>query len=246
MLGWWGKILFVVSVNLIKLFARMFFKLRVEGLKEFPRTGGLLVACNHVSHLDPPLIGVTIPRLNFMMAKKELFKVKFLEWFMTTVGTILVDRTKGKQALEEAIVRLKQGACITVFPEGTRSTNGRLMKGKAGIVLMAIHSGSAIMPTAIIGSDMAMTKGSKGIKPVAIKIIYSEPYYIDYNGDPYNVPKDFLRRECYRVMQAIEDLLPEHMKTEPENKQKWYGAFVDAEIPDSENENPAEQAGVEN
>jgi len=219
---------FVISVFLIRNFAKFFFRLKVDGLEEFPRKGGLLVASNHVSHLDPPLIGVTIPRVNFMMAKKELFKVRFLEWFMLNVGTILVDRSRGKLALEEAITRLKNGACITVFPEGTRSEDGRLMKGKAGIVLMAIHTGSAIMPSAIIGSDKAMTKGSKGIRRVPIKIIYSEPYFIDYSGDPFNVPKDFLRRECYRVMQAIDDLLPEHMKMEQENKQKWYGTLIES------------------
>lgn len=245
-MSWWAKILVVVSVVLIRGFANIYFRLKVEGLKGFPRKGPLLVACNHVSHLDPPLIGVTIPRYNFMMAKKELYKTKFLEWFMQTVGTILVDRSKGKQALEEAIRRLGTGDCITVFPEGTRSEDGRLMQGKVGIVLMAIRTGCPILPAAITGSEKAMTKGSKGFKSVPIRVIYGKPYQISYDGDPHNIPRETLARERCRVMQAIEDLLPEHMHMDPEKKQKWYGKLPNSDPTINEGESQVGQTNLEN
>lgn len=199
------------------------FKLKVEGGRLVPRKGALLLASNHVSHLDPPLLGISCPRLVRHMAKKELFGVGILRWYMTNIGTIMVDRGNGRQALLDAVDALKQGDCVVIFPEGTRSTTGIMQQGRSGAVIIAIQSGCAIQPVAMIGSEKAMTKGSKKIKSVPVTVRYGEAYTIDYSGDRENIPKDVIRTETRVLMERIEALLPDHMRPSATEKEAWYG-----------------------
>lgn len=205
------------------------FRLRMENRDRVPRKGGVLVASNHVSHLDPPLVGISVPRFVQHMAKKELFKVPLLTFAMMQIKTILVHRGKGKQALLDAMDYIKQGSCVVIFPEGTRSKSGRLMKGHSGAIVIAIRTGCDIVPAAIMGSEKAMTKGSILIKPVKVVVRFGEPYKIEYSGDIEKIPRDVLERETYRMMEKIEELLPENMKAEPELKAEWYANVHEAE-----------------
>jgi 1-acyl-sn-glycerol-3-phosphate acyltransferase len=221
-LSCWGKVTYNISKAALWTAAKLLFRIRFEGRQNIPRKGGVLVASNHVSHLDPPLVGTGIPRYMFNMAKKELFKIKPLLRFMKLVGTIMVDRGRGQQALEDAVDYLNRGACVVIFPEGTRSETGRLGRGRTGAIVIAVKTDCQIVPAVIVGSEKALTKGSKWIKCVPVTIRYGKPYQIDYQGDVDDIPRDFLRRECKRMMDKIEELLPEHMKPLPESKTKWY------------------------
>lgn len=191
-----------------------------------PRQGPLIVACNHVSHLDPPLVGAMIPRYVINMAKRELFKIGWLESFMSAIGTIMVDRGRGKQALLDGIAALKQSACLLIFPEGTRSLDGRLGRGHSGAIVMAIRAHSQIIPAAIVGSEKALAKGSKKLQNVPVEVRFGEPYTIEYSGDVEQIPRAVLDQECYRLMQRIEALLPDHMRPDPAQKQAWYGELA--------------------
>lgn len=222
MVSWWGKLFFWFARGNLWFWAKLLLGLRIEDAQNLPRTGKLLVASNHVSHLDPPLVGLAVPRVVFHMAKKELFVVKPLMWFMRTIGTIMVDRGQGTQALEDAVEYLEHGACIIIFPEGTRSANGVLSRGRSGAVVIAIRSDCPIIPAVIMGSEKAMTKGSKFIKPVKVTVRFGEPYTIAYTGDRENIPRDVIRKETYLLMEKIEDLLPTHMRPSPEQKAIWY------------------------
>lgn len=226
--GWWGKFLYYLSKWIVYGLARVYFRIRLKNPENMPRRGKLLLASNHVSHLDPPLIGCCCPRMVFHMAKVELTKVGFLRSYMQSIGTILVDRKRGRQAVEQAIDRLDQGACVVIFPEGTRSRDGRMLKGHPGAAMIAIRSGCPVLPCAIIGSEKAMTKGTHFIKPVKVEIRYGKPFTIDYDGDKDRIPRAVLENATHRLMQEIEALLPEHMHTDPEIKAKWYGATRDA------------------
>lgn len=222
MLSLWGKLVYNFAKVLTWLLAKLFFRFRVEGGQHVPRDVGILLTSNHVSHLDPPLVGTAVPRYVFHMAKRELFTVGWLMRFMRTIGTIMVDRGRGQQAVEDAIRYIKHGECVVIFPEGTRSTNGRLMKGRSGAVVIAIRTSCPIQPAVIIGSQKALTKGSKKIKPVPVTVRFGEPYEIDYDGDPEDIPRDVLRLETYKLMERIEALLPEDMKPSADEKQTWY------------------------
>jgi len=209
----------------MRFLAVVLFRLRRHGLGNIPKDA-VIIASNHVSHLDPPLVGIGVNRMVINMAKKELFSQPLLLWLMRTIGTIVVDRGRGSQALNDAVDYLSRGACIVIFPEGTRSQDGRLSRGHNGVIVMAIRSSCYIVPAAIIGSEKAMTKGSRMIKPVPVSVHYGEAYQIEYNGDHEDIPRDVLRRETYRLMMKIEAMLPEHMKTPDELRQKWYGKLM--------------------
>jgi 1-acyl-sn-glycerol-3-phosphate acyltransferase len=198
------------------------FRMRVEGAGNVPHSGGVLICSNHVSHLDPPLVGTAAPRMVFHMAKRELFKVPPLGAWMRTIGTIMVHRGQGRQAIQDAIEYLRLGRPVIIFPEGTRSKTGVLMKGHTGAIVIAISADAPLLPTVIIGSEKAMTKGSKAIKPVPVTVKFGQPYKIDYGGDRNHIPKDMLERELKVLMDRIEALLPEHMRPSAEEKAGWY------------------------
>lgn len=218
-----GKLLYYCAKAIVFVVAKLYFKLRAEQQRNVPRRGPVLVACNHISHLDPPLVGTCIPRLAQNMAKRELFSIKILDWFMRSIGTVIVDRGKGKQALLTAIELLKRGACIVIFPEGTRSVDGRLGKGHSGAVVMAMRTGCAIVPAVIIGSEQAMRKGTKGIRSHPVTVRFGEPYHLQLHAEEEKLPRETTERECFLLMERIEALLPQHMRPTPEQKREWYG-----------------------
>jgi len=219
----WGKFVYGFSWLLITVLARLMFRIRFEGRRNVPPRGPLIIASNHVSNLDPPLIGIAVPRKVRHMAKRELFKVALLFAFMKSIGTIMVDRGHGKQALLDAVAALKSGDCVVIFPEGTRSPDGRLHKGHSGMIIMAVRAGSPVVPTVIFGSEKAMGKGSKRIRSVPVTVRFGEPYTVVYSGEGESVPRDVLERECFAVMSRIEALLPAEMRPTAEEKLAWYG-----------------------
>lgn len=222
MIGLGGKLIYHMLKGIILFGAWLLFKFKVIGGENAPRKGGLLITSNHVSHLDPPLVGVAFPRYVFHMAKRELFTVGWLYALMKSLGTIMVDRGSGQPAVDEAIRYINNGAAVIIFPEGTRSKEGRLQKGRSGAVVIAIQAGCPILPVAIAGSQHGLTKGSKSIKAVPVKVFIGEPYSIDYHGDVKNIPHDFLRIETYKLMERIEALLPDDMRPTSDEKAAWY------------------------
>ena len=226
-MSFWGKFIYVITRWQTWILGKLLFRLSVENGGNVPAEGGLLVVSNHVSHLDPPLTGSFIPgRCGYHMPKMELFKIAALRIYMLSIGSIMVNRGQGKAALMQAVQYLKDGMVVFIFPEGTRSKDGRLMEGKSGAVLMAIRSGCNVLPSVIIGSQHALTRGSIFLKPVKIIIRYGEPYRIQYEGDVERVPREFVQAQTAIMMQRIEELLPAEMRSDPADKQRWYGVHA--------------------
>ena len=128
--------------------------LRVRG-EEFPwKTGNLMLVCNHISDLDPPVLGSTIPRQSFFMAKHQLFSCRMSEFYMPKIGAFPVNRdTVDTQALRTGLEVLQKGFVLVVFPEGTRSTDGQLLPVKPGVGLLAVKSQVPVLPAFIWGTD---------------------------------------------------------------------------------------------
>jgi len=215
------KALYAITKLVLTALSRIYLGYRAEGSENVPRTGGVIIASNHLSHLDPTLVGIGLPRHIFHIAKQELARVFPLRAVFYLFGTILIDRTRGKKALETAREYLEKGRAIVIFPEGTRSTTGRLMRGKVGAAILALKTGAPVVPTAIIGSDKCMPKHSRFIKPGKVLVKYGKPIYFE-KIESEELPRDKVVEATKLIMEKIEELLPENMRPLPEEKLSFY------------------------
>ncbi len=135
---------------------RILFRFRAHGTENVPTTGPLIVAANHTSFLDPLLVGCALPRPIHYVMRANLLRVPILGWWFRAVGTIPVDRdAPGRGAIDAALTGLENDGVLCVFPEGTRSRDGRLNPFKRGLLLLARRSGASVLPTAVTGSFAA-------------------------------------------------------------------------------------------
>ena len=131
------------------------WRMRVLGADGVPATGPLIVACNHVSYLDPPALGVAVPRPLDYMAKQELFRIPVLGPVITGLHAFPVDRSRGDAAaIKKAVGVLRTGAALGIFPEGTRNHDGTVVP-QSGVALLHYLSGAPILPAYIDGSGQA-------------------------------------------------------------------------------------------
>jgi len=210
-----GKILYKISCKLLLASAKLFWRVKYEGLENVPRTGGLILASNHVSHLDPPIVGIGLERPVVFIAKQELFKVPLIGWWLRQLGQISVDRGGGgKQALRIAQKCLENGEVIIIFPEGTRSGTGRVAAGRSGVAVLAIKANVPVVPVGIVGTYNAFRKGTKIPRLGKVIVRYGKP--ISFNGvmNPSEIlSRTKLNEITVSIMNEIQNLLPEDMRT---------------------------------
>ncbi len=134
-------------------FARLFLKFRVEGTDHLPRAGPLIVACNHISFWDPPLVGAVIPRNAYFVAKAELFQNRLFGAILSGYNSIPIQRgAAARRGLRGAEDILAAGGAVVIFPEGTRSKTGAFLPPKSGIARLAAQTRSPVVPARITGS----------------------------------------------------------------------------------------------
>jgi 1-acyl-sn-glycerol-3-phosphate acyltransferase len=140
----------------VRCAARVLWRAQVYGTENVPSSGPLIVACNHVSYLDPPLMGCLCPRRISYMAKKELFEVPVLGPMIHGLGAYAVDR-KGSatSAIRRSLQVLEAGGAVGIFPEGTRNRTGEVQP-QTGVALLASLAKAPVVPACIVGSDRAL------------------------------------------------------------------------------------------
>ncbi len=156
--------------------AKLIFRLHVEGEEHVPPTGAAILAVNHVSFVDPVIVGVAIRRPVYFLAKEELFRFRVLGWLLRQYHAIPVKRRRTDlQAIKRAVSVLQQGEMVVIFPEGTRGDGSRLRPAKPGIGLIAARSGAPVIPVLHRGTEKALPRGAWFPRPHRITVQFGAP-----------------------------------------------------------------------
>jgi 1-acyl-sn-glycerol-3-phosphate acyltransferase len=158
------------------VFLRLRYDLKVTGQKNVPRTGPVILACNHVSHLDPLVLGVSSPRRVVFMARHTLWSGFLMSTLMDAMDCVPLRRGESDVwAIRESARRLKKGAVLGLFPEGTRQLDGQLGNAKRGVSLLASLAKSCVVPAVVSGTYEALPKGAKRLQRSKIRVAFGKP-----------------------------------------------------------------------
>jgi 1-acyl-sn-glycerol-3-phosphate acyltransferase len=181
----------------------MFFRGEVVGLENLPRSGAFLIASNHASVLDPPIVGSQVSRQMCFFARKTLWKPGVATWWLDAVGTIPVDRDGGTDvtAIKRVLRALGEGKALILFPEGTRSLDGNLQPPKPGVGLIACRTQVPVIPARIFGSFEAFGRSSSLRPGTPVSVVFGRPLPAS-SYDPGS-GKDRYQVASERIMAAI-------------------------------------------
>ena len=135
---------------LLRTYFRVFFRLKIEGRENIPKKQTVIYASNHRSYYDPPLVGSGSRGKLCFMAKEELFEKKLFAWLIRTLGAFPVSRGKGDTGVIDTSVEKLNKRSLMIFPEGTRSKDGKVGRGHTGAALIAARSGKLIVPVGVV------------------------------------------------------------------------------------------------
>jgi len=176
--------LYKIAHFVVSFLAKRLFKLRVEGFQHIPEHGPLIIAVNHASHLDIPLLGCTLHRRANFVGKSELFEIPILGWLLRLLGGIPIRRGRvDHRAIAEILNKLQQGEVLVFYLEGGRTPDGMLQKPKAGIGMIAAMTGAQVVPAYIKGTYQALPKGKRWFRAVPVSIAYGPP--MEFSGRDY-------------------------------------------------------------
>jgi 1-acyl-sn-glycerol-3-phosphate acyltransferase len=191
-------------------FLMILFRPKVKGLRNVPATGPLIIASNHLSFSDSIFMPLVVPRKVTFLAKSEYFtspgpKGLLKKLTFIALGQVPVDRSGGRRS-EAAIITglqvLSEGKCLGIYPEGTRSPDGRLYKGRTGIARLAIESGAPIIPVAMFNTEKIQPTGKVIPNIQRVGMTFGEPMYFD--GDSTDLA--YLREVTDQIMSRIQEL----------------------------------------
>lgn len=175
--------MYYVAIFLVRIAYFIWYNIKFEGKENIPKNKGCVYVSNHRTYADPPLIVLGVKRKFAFMAKEELFKFKPFAILIKLLGAFPISRGKGDmEAIGQAVQSLKEHRNLVIFPEGTRSKDGKLGRGKTGAALVASKAGAEIIPVGIIFEGNKLKFRSK------IIVRYGKPIstekYVDENGEP--------------------------------------------------------------
>ncbi|CAL9593916.1 1-acyl-sn-glycerol-3-phosphate acyltransferase [Actinosynnema sp. ALI-1.44] len=207
--------LYTVMRRVVAPTARLVWRPRVEGLENIPADGPVILASNHLSFIDSIVIPMVVPRRVYFLAKAQYFvgkgvKGRLSRYFFGSLGHVPVQRGVGRAArasLDTVAAILARGDAFAIYPEGTRSLDGRLHRGRTGVARMALESGAPVVPVGIIGTDKVQPVDAKlpRIRPVTIR--FGEPLdFSRYAGMQESLPvlRSVTDEIVYRILELSE------------------------------------------
>ena len=146
------RIVYYLGWSFFRLITKIFFRIKISGKENFPKTGGFILAPNHQSFLDPPVVGSWAPRVVYFMTKAELFENFLLGWYLYHTNARPVKRgVMDRSAIKLTLDIIAEGQGMTIFPEGTRSLTGEFLEPKPGIGMIASRAKCPIIPAYVNG-----------------------------------------------------------------------------------------------
>lgn len=187
-------VFYVVLKTLVTRVSLLIWRPRVEGRENLPARGPVILAANHLSFVDSMLIPIVAPRRVSFLAKAEYFetpgfKGRLMKAFFTAIGAVAVRRGEHRAArdsLDQALAVINSGNAFVIYPEGTRSLDGRLYRGKVGVGWLALKSGAPIVPVGIEGTQRLLPVGAKVPRLAPISVRFGEPIdatKVEFAGD---------------------------------------------------------------
>ena len=191
-----------ITCFFLRLLYRALFRYKVHGIENLPKSGSFIMAPNHVSFLDPPAAGISVPRKMNYLGKKELFSNRYFGWYMRKIRIIPMDRDDiGYGCIKEVIRKIKEGIPIVIFPEGTRGDGISFLEPEPGVAYFALKFDLSVVPTYVKGTEKAFPKNARFIRLKPISVFYGKPKKYEM---PDGVDKDKAYKEIsHEIMEEI-------------------------------------------
>jgi 1-acyl-sn-glycerol-3-phosphate acyltransferase len=194
---------------MFRLFFTLYNRLEVRGLDNIPGEFPMIVASNHSSFIDPPLIGGVFPGRLRYLAKDSLFRVPILSFFIGALGAVPVkreDRQRAGAVMKLLLKLITDGDVVLLFPEGSRSQDGRIKPLEAGVAFLSVKTGVPVLPVYISGSFKAWPKGRAFPRPSKLSVSISPLIYPNSDIENERERRDVLLKSLERELLSMEDV----------------------------------------
>jgi 1-acyl-sn-glycerol-3-phosphate acyltransferase len=201
------RVAYSVVRNALAGVFKLYFRVEVVGRDKFPKHGGVVVSASHRSNLDTPIICVITQRRLRYMGKESLWKSTFGGWFLTSLGGFPVTRgSADREALRAAMTVAERGEPLVMFPEGTRQTGAKIEDENMhdGPAYVACRAGVPILPVGMAGTEGAMPKGSKLVRPVKVVIVIRDPIHPPPHEPGARVPRRVVREMSEHLKDEVQ------------------------------------------
>jgi 1-acyl-sn-glycerol-3-phosphate acyltransferase len=202
-----GRIFYRLVKCLFRLFFTFYNRLEVRGLGNIPRNTAMIVASNHASYIDPPLIGCVFPGMLKYLAKESLFRVPLLGFFIRALGAVPVKREDSQRAgavMKNLLRMLENGDSVLLFPEGSRSPDGRVKPLEAGAAYLSVKAGVPVLPVYVGGSFDAWPRGKMLPRPSKLTLAVSSLIYPDGHGESERDKRALVMNALERSLLSME------------------------------------------
>jgi 1-acyl-sn-glycerol-3-phosphate acyltransferase len=197
---------------LFRVYFRLYHRGRIYNAERLPSKGAFILAGNHVSFLDPPFFGQACEREAFYMARDTLFRNPIAGRVLRSWNCVPISRERGDIGAMRTVLRLLgEGKAVLMFPEGTRSQDGKLQEARAGIGMIVARARVPVMPMRIFGTERALPRGASLPRPAQVVIKFGEPFSYPFPSDFDQLRGDELKaiyldigREIMRRIAALE------------------------------------------